>query len=142
MTDVTIPHRACAATLLLDPAGRVLLVRQAYGNRLWGLPGGIVDAGETPVDAAIREAREEVGLDVTVDALVGMYLLRGGAAGRTSSRMCFSRGWTIARPRSWMGMRSNASSGATSRISRRFCCPTRRPRWKTGRAGGAAWSGW
>ena len=75
---MTTPHRACAATLLLDPAGCVLLVRQTYGRRLWGLPGGVVDPGETPVDAAIREAREEVGVDVQVEALIGMYLLQGG----------------------------------------------------------------
>lgn len=76
MTSPTV--RACAACLILDPTGRVLLGRQAYGHRLWGLPGGVVDPGETPVTAAIREAREEVGVDVTVDALVGMYLLHGG----------------------------------------------------------------
>ena len=57
MTDEP-PTRTCAASLILDVAGRVLLVRQAYGNRLWGLPGGVVDPGETPMDAAIREARE------------------------------------------------------------------------------------
>jgi len=76
MTSPTV--RACAACLILDPDGRVLLVRQAYGHLLWGLPGGVVDPGETPMTTAIREAREEVGVDVTVDALVGMYLLLGG----------------------------------------------------------------
>ncbi|AFZ66611.1 NUDIX hydrolase [Deinococcus peraridilitoris] len=43
-----------------------------------GPAGRAVDVGETPIVAAEREAREEVGLDVQVEALVGMYLLRGG----------------------------------------------------------------
>ena len=43
--------------------GRVLLIRQRYRNR-WGLPGGLLERGEPPEDAARREVREEVGLDV------------------------------------------------------------------------------
>ena len=43
--------------------GAVLLVRQSYRNS-WGLPGGLLKKGETPVAAAIREVREESTLEV------------------------------------------------------------------------------
>lgn len=45
--------------------GRILLVRQTYG-RGWATPGGFVDRGEHPIDGAVREVREEVGLEVVV----------------------------------------------------------------------------
>ncbi len=43
--------------------GRVLLVKAAY-RWSWGMPGGLMDAGESPEDAAVRETREETGLDI------------------------------------------------------------------------------
>jgi len=55
-----------AVVIVRDEAGRVLLVRQVYGYKFFGLPGGVVDPGETPAQAAVREALEETGLAVTV----------------------------------------------------------------------------
>jgi ADP-ribose pyrophosphatase YjhB (NUDIX family) len=72
------PTRSCAAALIAGADGRVLLVHQNYGHRFHGLPGGVVDAGETPLEAAVREAREETGVDVEVVELVGLYVLHGG----------------------------------------------------------------
>lgn len=46
--------------------GAILLVRQVY-RRHWGLPGGLLQRGEAPADAALREVAEEVG--VTVELL-------------------------------------------------------------------------
>ena len=46
--------------------GAVLLVRQSY-RRGWALPGGLLKRGESPADAAVRETREEVGVEVEVD---------------------------------------------------------------------------
>jgi 8-oxo-dGTP diphosphatase len=43
--------------------GALLLVRHAY-RRHWGVPGGLLQRGEEPDDAARREAKEEIGLDV------------------------------------------------------------------------------
>jgi 8-oxo-dGTP diphosphatase len=56
----------------------VLLIQQNYGRRLWGLPGGRVNFGETPVHAVIREVRMETGLETVVLDLVGLYHLCGG----------------------------------------------------------------
>jgi 8-oxo-dGTP pyrophosphatase MutT (NUDIX family) len=40
---------------------------------LWGLPGGRIDAGESAIEAAVREVLEETGLQVRVTGLVGVY---------------------------------------------------------------------
>ncbi len=45
----------------LDDAVHVLLIRDAYGH--WGLPKGHLEAGESSEEAAVREVREETGLD-------------------------------------------------------------------------------
>jgi 8-oxo-dGTP pyrophosphatase MutT (NUDIX family) len=60
-----------AACLLRDDLGRVLLVRTVHGP--WTLPAGAVDPGETPVQAALRETREEAGVDVEVVRLAGVF---------------------------------------------------------------------
>jgi 8-oxo-dGTP diphosphatase len=46
--------------------GALLLIRHSYRKR-WGFPGGFLKRGETPADAARRETREEVGVDVVLD---------------------------------------------------------------------------
>jgi len=69
--------RRCASLLLQDDRGAVLFVRQTYGARLWGFPGGIVDAGESPRDAALRETMEEVGIEAAVCDQIGEYVLTG-----------------------------------------------------------------
>ena len=51
----------------------IVLVRRAHPPEGHALPGGFVDVGETVEQAAIREAREETGLDVKLGALVGIY---------------------------------------------------------------------
>ncbi len=43
--------------------GRILLVKAAYRWR-WGMPGGLMDAGESPADAVVRETKEETGIDI------------------------------------------------------------------------------
>jgi len=55
-----------------DQAGRVLLARHSEGGA-WVLPGGAIEPGESPADAAVREAWEETGLLVRLTALVGVF---------------------------------------------------------------------
>ena len=55
-----------------DADGRVLLARHVEGDR-WVLPGGAIEPGETPADAAIREVWEETGLLVRLTRLVGVF---------------------------------------------------------------------
>jgi 8-oxo-dGTP pyrophosphatase MutT (NUDIX family) len=61
-----------ASVAIRDANGRVLLARHVEGNR-WLLPGGGVEPGETPADAAVREAWEETGLVVRLTRLVGVF---------------------------------------------------------------------
>ena len=54
-------------------SGSIVLIERKYPPPGWAIPGGFVDVGETLEHAAIREAREETGLDVTLTVLLGMY---------------------------------------------------------------------
>jgi 8-oxo-dGTP diphosphatase len=51
-----------ASGALFAEGSNVLLVRKTYGNG-WDIPGGYVDAGESPAEACRRELREELGID-------------------------------------------------------------------------------
>lgn len=55
--------------LLLKRAGQGEYASDGFGT--WALPGGWLDFGETPTEAAAREVKEETGLDVSVDTLEG-----------------------------------------------------------------------
>jgi ADP-ribose pyrophosphatase len=74
---------ACA--LILDAAGRLLVTRRAHepGLGKLGLPGGVIEGGETVEEAAARETREEVGLDIPAESfryftsLPNLYLFQG-----------------------------------------------------------------
>lgn len=61
-----------AGGCILNDKGEVLLQRRGDTNT-WGFPGGAIELGETPQMAAIREAKEETGLDVEVGRIIGTY---------------------------------------------------------------------
>lgn len=67
-----------AAAAILDSGDRLLLVRESYDRRRYGLPGGAVEAGESPLDAVVRETLEETGVVVGIDHVVGVYRLVSG----------------------------------------------------------------
>ncbi|MFG2228073.1 NUDIX domain-containing protein [Streptomyces sp. NPDC048644] len=59
-------HPLTAAVLITNPSNALLIVHPAKPNAPWQLPGGIVEATESPLDAARREGREELGLDLDI----------------------------------------------------------------------------
>lgn len=71
----TTPLLAADAIIeLTDQPGRpIVLIERKNPPYGWAIPGGFVDVGERLEVAAIREAKEEVSLDVTLKALLGMY---------------------------------------------------------------------
>ena len=92
---------ACGFVFYLDPKvavgtvitrtnGDIVLVKRAIepGYGKWVFPGGYVDRGEEVTLAAIREAREEAGLDIRIDHLIGIY----SYAGRTPIIIVYAAG--------------------------------------------------
>ena len=61
-----------AGGCIFNDRGEVLLQRRGDCDQ-WGFPGGTVELGETPQMAAVREVKEETGLDVLVGELIGIY---------------------------------------------------------------------
>ncbi len=73
------PLVGVGAVIVAD--GRALLIRRGQSPLLgeWSLPGGVLECGETLREAVIREAREETGLVVEADEMLGVYerVIRG-----------------------------------------------------------------
>ena len=61
-----------AFAIIFDDLGRVLLCHRRDLD-VWNLPGGGLESGELPTEAVLREVKEETGLKVVVDRLVGVY---------------------------------------------------------------------
>lgn len=63
-----------AAGVVIDSSGRWLVVKKSYGGLKgqWSLPAGFVDAGETADEAAVREVKEETGIEASVCGVAGI----------------------------------------------------------------------
>jgi 8-oxo-dGTP pyrophosphatase MutT (NUDIX family) len=77
-----IRERSAARVILMDDDGRVLVMRGHDVNQpersWWFTVGGGIDPGETPEQAALRETREEVGIVLAAEDLIGPVLTRTG----------------------------------------------------------------
>jgi ADP-ribose pyrophosphatase YjhB (NUDIX family) len=64
-----------AAAIPVDAHGRLILLRRGFdpGRGLWTFPGGFVDLGESVEQAAHRETDEELGIEIRLGGLVGVY---------------------------------------------------------------------
>ncbi len=61
----TLDRRVSSSSVAICTSdGRVVVVKAHY-KKYWSFPGGIVDKGETPLQAAVREVREETGIDIS-----------------------------------------------------------------------------
>ncbi|GAA2654751.1 NUDIX hydrolase [Streptomyces lunalinharesii] len=73
MTQQTADERPGIAAAIIVHEGRVLMVRRrvSEGKLSWQFPAGEVEPGEIREDAAVRETKEETGLDVSAVQLLG-----------------------------------------------------------------------
>jgi 8-oxo-dGTP pyrophosphatase MutT (NUDIX family) len=119
----TLPrHIAGAGAILHDPAGRILLVKPSYHDDTWEIPGGGLNAGEDPMQAVVREVKEELGRDLTPGRLLVVdwvpeqpdgrpplanYLFDGGplTQDEASAQLLLDpgelTGWRLAAPGEW-----------------------------------------
>src|SRR5690349_6288619 len=71
--------KVAVGTIISNDQSEIVLVRRAIepGYGKWVFPGGFVDRGEEVHRAAVREAREETGLEVRLERLLNVYSYRG-----------------------------------------------------------------
>ena len=68
-------RRLAASAVVIDPRRGVLLVKQGRTRHDWELPGGKVKKAEFLVDGLLREVREETGIDVEAQRLIGIFYI-------------------------------------------------------------------
>jgi 8-oxo-dGTP diphosphatase len=73
--------KVAVGTIIRDPTDDIVLVRRAIepGYGKWVFPGGYVDRGELVLSAAVREAREEAGLEIAIERLLNIYSYPGNS---------------------------------------------------------------
>jgi ADP-ribose pyrophosphatase YjhB (NUDIX family) len=71
--------KVAVGTIICNDSREIVLVRRAIqpGYGKWVFPGGFVDRGEAVLSAAVREAREEAGVDIRIERLLNVYSYPG-----------------------------------------------------------------
>ncbi|HVJ39336.1 MAG TPA: NUDIX hydrolase [Stenotrophomonas sp.] len=88
--DGRFPRRRCSSgVLVFDANGHVLLVKPSYREE-WLIPGGIVESGESPAEAAVRELLEETKLAVRLSSLICVDVLPASRGFSESLHYLFS----------------------------------------------------
>jgi ADP-ribose pyrophosphatase YjhB (NUDIX family) len=59
--------------IIIETSGGIVLIKRKNPPYGWAIPGGFVDYGESVEQAAVREAKEETGLDIKLAGLLGVY---------------------------------------------------------------------
>lgn len=67
-------YRLSSHAVIVNEHNQVLLLKATYAGCAWGLPGGGLDQGETIHQALLRECHEEIGCEVSIDYLSGVYV--------------------------------------------------------------------
>lgn len=66
-------YRLSVHAVITNSVDEVLLLKATYGQKAWGLPGGALDPGETIHEGLLRECDEELGCDIEILYLSGVY---------------------------------------------------------------------
>lgn len=70
--DASTEIKVGVGVFIIDNQDRILLERRSDSG-MWGLPGGRIEPGESILQAALREVKEETGLKVRITRLIGVY---------------------------------------------------------------------
>ena len=121
-SDPARPYLAVSAAIIRN--GKVLIVRRGRGlaEGIYTLPGGVVESGETLIEAAIREVREETSLTIEPVVLAGhREMIVREADGRIRSHfviLCFAARWLAGEPAPQLAEISEAAWRAPEELAR------------------------
>lgn len=75
--------RPCVSAIIQRTDKKILLLKRANNplKNYWCLPGGIIEYDESPEQSVIREIKEETNLDITINKLIGVYLINNDPRG-------------------------------------------------------------
>lgn len=84
--------KPCASALVLNEQNELLLVQRAVEpfKDYWDIPGGFLEAGESPEAGARRELAEETGLQIELTGLLGIFMDTYDTTGESTLNVCYT----------------------------------------------------